>query len=66
VGIDPEDLLKITETFYRGKNVGAVKGSGIGLSLSESILRHHDIGMTIQSELGKGTLVSLIFGKDLT
>ncbi len=66
VGIDPEDLLKITETFYRGKNVGAVKGSGIGLSLSESILRHHDIGMTIQSELGKGTLVSLIFDRDLT
>ncbi|KAA0129303.1 HAMP domain-containing histidine kinase [Chryseobacterium sp. SN22] len=65
VGIAPEDLLKITETFYRGKNVGAVKGSGIGLSLSESILRHHGIEMSIGSALGKGTTVSLVFNGDL-
>lgn len=64
-GIDPEDLLKITETFYRGKNVGGVKGSGIGLSLSSSIFRHHDIEMTIQSVLEKGTTVSLLFHNHL-
>jgi len=60
-GIEREDLARITETFYRGKNVGMVKGSGIGLSLSATILRHHDIEMKIRSEAGKGTVVTLNF-----
>lgn len=60
-GIDREDLDRITETFYRGKNVGIIKGSGIGLSLSSTIIRHHNIEMTISSEIGKGTLVTLNF-----
>ncbi|WP_294298970.1 HAMP domain-containing sensor histidine kinase [uncultured Chryseobacterium sp.] len=60
-GIGYEELDRITETFYRGRNVGTVKGSGIGLSLSSAILHHHDIKMEISSESGKGTVVSLYF-----
>lgn len=60
-GIHPEDLLKITETFYRGKNVDNIKGSGIGLSLSKSIFDHHHISMKIDSQVEVGTHVLLVF-----
>ncbi|KPH11401.1 HAMP domain-containing sensor histidine kinase [Chryseobacterium sp. ERMR1:04] len=60
-GIAPDDLKKITETFYRGKNVDNIKGSGIGLSLSKSIFDHHDVMMKISSVVGKGTTVLLTF-----
>ncbi|WP_267405501.1 MULTISPECIES: HAMP domain-containing sensor histidine kinase [unclassified Chryseobacterium] len=60
-GISKEDLNNVTETFFRGKNVNEVKGSGIGLSLSKSIFDHHHISMKIDSEVNKGTTVCLIF-----
>lgn len=62
-GIAQDDLDKITETFYRGKNVDNIKGSGIGLSLSKSIFDHHHIDMKINSVIGRGTTVSLTFPK---
>ncbi len=62
-GIPKEDLEKISETFFRAKNVGNIKGSGIGLSLSKSIFEHHKIQMTITSEENNGTTVELIFPK---
>ncbi|MGG7439351.1 ATP-binding protein [Chryseobacterium arthrosphaerae] len=60
-GIPSDDLVKIAETFYRGKNVDSIKGSGIGLSLSKSIFDHHHIVMNIDSVVNKGTTVTLIF-----
>lgn len=60
-GISVEDLEKITETFYRGKNVDNVRGSGIGLSLSKSIFDHHHIQMKINSVIDIGTDVLLTF-----
>ncbi len=60
-GIPKEDLDKITETFYRGKNVDNIKGSGIGLYLSRSIFDLHHITMKIDSKINMGTSVLLIF-----
>ena len=60
-GISTEDLQKVTETFYRGKNVDNIKGSGIGLSLSKSIFDHHSIQMKIDSIIDLGTQVLLTF-----
>lgn len=60
-GIPSDDLAKISETFYRGKNVDTVKGSGIGLSLSKSIFDHHHIVMKIDSVVNVGTNVLLEF-----
>lgn len=64
-GIPAEDLAKITETFYRGKNVDNIKGSGIGLSLSKSIFDHHNILMKIDSAVNMGTSVLLVFPSDV-
>ncbi len=58
IGIAPHDLEKIRNPFYRGKNALQVRGSGIGLALTEKILMLHQSSLQIQSELGKGTMVS--------
>ncbi len=60
-GIAPDDLTFIKQTFYRGKNVGDIKGSGIGLSLATIIFDQHNIGFDIQSTLQKGTVITLSF-----
>ncbi|KMQ70622.1 histidine kinase [Chryseobacterium koreense CCUG 49689] len=60
-GISKEDLPQIWETFYRGHNVAHIKGSGIGLSLSKNIFEHHHITMDLQSQLNRGTRVTLTF-----
>lgn len=61
IGISKEELSKITTTFYRGKNVDNIKGSGIGLSLAKNILDYYSIQLDISSDLGKGTEVKLSF-----
>jgi signal transduction histidine kinase len=49
-------LLKLLIRSTEGKNVDAIKGSGIGLSLSKSIFDHHHvIIMKIDSKINVGT-----------
>jgi signal transduction histidine kinase len=40
-----------------------VRGSGIGLSLVDSILKLHHIALNVVSEQGKGTVMQLEFAK---
>lgn len=60
-GIAEEELAFIKQTFYRGKNVGSIKGSGIGLSLATIIFEQHHIGFDITSKLQQGTVITLTF-----
>lgn len=62
-GIQKEDLKLIHQTFYRGKNVGDIKGSGIGLSLATVILKQNNISFTIDSTENIGTKITLVFPK---
>ncbi|CAG5003601.1 Alkaline phosphatase synthesis sensor protein PhoR [Dyadobacter sp. CECT 9275] len=55
-GIEPEALENIFIPFYTTKKTG----SGIGLSLSRQILQQHGGNLTVVSEVGKGTVFSLI------
>lgn len=60
-GIAEEELAFIKQTFYRGKNVGTIKGSGIGLSLATIIFEQHHIDFDISSNLQLGTVITLSF-----
>ncbi|MEZ0006349.1 two-component system sensor histidine kinase ArlS [Flavobacterium sp. 28YEA47A] len=62
-GIQKEDLHYIQQTFYRGKNVGNIKGSGIGLSLATIIFKQNNIQFSIDSEENSGTRITLLFPK---
>lgn len=62
-GIQKEDLNMVQQTFYRGKNVGDIKGSGIGLSLATIIFKQNNIQFSITSEENRGTQITLLFPK---
>jgi signal transduction histidine kinase/CheY-like chemotaxis protein len=60
-GIDAQDLERLFERFYRARNTRgrSVEGSGIGLSLVRSLVELHDGTIAIDSELGRGTTVTI-------
>ncbi|MFW9906634.1 MAG: ATP-binding protein [Candidatus Thorarchaeota archaeon] len=67
IGIQQEDLKEIFTQFHRGKNVGDVKGTGIGLFLSKEYIKQMFGEITIHSDgLGKGTevLIKVPISKD--
>ena len=56
-GIAPEDLENVKTKFYKGK--GAVRGSGIGLAVVDEIVTAHGGILSLQSEVGAGTTVTV-------
>ena len=61
VGID--DLESLFEPFYTTKPVG--EGTGLGLSLCDTIISAHGGELSIESEEGKGTRVHVFLPLDL-
>ena len=57
IGISAEELPKVFEKFFRSSDprVHEETGSGLGLSLTNEIVRLHGGRITIQSELDKGS-----------
>jgi len=58
-GIPDEDLVKIFDPYFSTKEMGSQKGMGLGLAVSDSIIKQHDGLITVESELGTGTTLSI-------
>lgn len=58
-GISPQDIPHIFEPFYTTKRDDS--GLGLGLSIVHGIMQNHKGKVAVDSELGKGTTISLIF-----
>lgn len=68
IGIPKEDLDRIFERFYRVDKSHSKQSGGTGLGLS--IVKHgamlHQAEVHVESELGKGTKMEVIFKNDLS
>ena len=64
--ISKEDLGKITEPFYMAHKARTRKenGLGLGLAICSEICKANEITMSFESELGQGTKVTVVFGKE--
>ena len=61
-GISKNDLPRIREKFYKANN--SERGSGIGLAVTDEIIKLHCGEMIIESKIGKGTTTTLILPKN--
>lgn len=68
LGMDEEGLASAMEPFGRTNShiAGLTEGTGLGLPLTNELIKAHDGEMKIVSELGVGTQVTVRFGKNRT
>jgi signal transduction histidine kinase len=65
MGIDPEDQARVLDPFVRGSKMerenrpGLHHGAGLGLTLVRNITKLHDGTLTLDSQIGKGTTVTI-------
>ncbi len=64
-GIPPDSVDRVFDRFYQvdlaRHRHGEKRGSGLGLSICESIVHIHHGTISVSSELGKGTVFTLLF-----
>ncbi len=60
-GISSPHVPKVFDRFFRGDAPRSSQGTGLGLSIVKSIMQVHDGTVSVQSDLGHGTVVILTF-----
>jgi two-component system, OmpR family, heavy metal sensor histidine kinase CusS len=60
-GIAPEHLPRVFDRFYRADSSRSSQGSGLGLALVKSIMDLHGGSAVVESEVARGTSVTLTF-----
>ncbi len=55
IGIPPEEISRLFQSFHRASNVGAIQGTGLGLAIVKNAVDMHGGGIEVQSTPGRGT-----------
>jgi two-component system phosphate regulon sensor histidine kinase PhoR len=63
IGISPDELPYIFDAFHRGGHVSEKKGFGLGLAGVKTILEAHGGRVRVNSEIGKGTVFTVLLPK---
>ena len=58
-GISEQDLPRVLDPFFTTKPIG--EGSGLGLAITRRVMDEHGGEVEIDSALGRGTTVRLLF-----
>lgn len=56
VGISPEDIPKIAQPYFTTREAGI----GLGLAITERIVKEHGGELTVESRVGKGTVFGIV------
>ncbi|MEB3295838.1 MAG: ATP-binding protein [Synechococcales bacterium] len=59
IGIPAEDLEHLYDPFYRGRNVNAIAGTGLGLAVVKKCVELHHGTLQVSSQEGQGTTFTL-------
>lgn len=62
-GIAKQELQNIFQPFYRTDSTSKIKGHGIGLSLCQKIIAIHKGTIEVDSTVGQGTQMTVVFSK---
>lgn len=67
IGIESEDIKRVFDRFYRGKQARLYNsdGSGLGLSIAKLITEEHEGKITAKSQTGKGTTFKIVMPMNL-
>ncbi len=63
IGISPDEIRLVFDAFYRSNEARRIgtRGSGLGLSLVQHILKAHGGSVELKSKLGEGSIFTLVF-----
>ncbi len=59
IGIPADQLEEVLTPFHRADNVGAISGSGLGLTITKQAVERHGGTLNLESELGEGTRITV-------
>jgi len=59
VGIARENLSRIFDPYFSTKEMSTIKGRGLGLAVSSSIVRNHGGAITANSVIGEGSTITV-------
>jgi len=65
IGMTNEQLERIFERFYRADNSGEIPGTGLGMSIVNEIMKKIGGDITIESQYGVGSSVTLWFPMEI-
>ncbi|ARV61339.1 hypothetical protein BZZ01_24400 [Nostocales cyanobacterium HT-58-2] len=63
IGIPIEEQENLFQAFRRGSNVDTTLGTGLGLTIAKACVELHGGDMTLESQVGKGTKVTVTLPK---
>lgn len=64
IGISEEDQKYLFDTFHRGKNVGTISGTGLGMPIVKRCVDSLKGHLSLSSEVGKGTAINVVLPKN--